>query len=56
MEIIGSEAYLFTVQALLFIIKVMQEKKDFPVGFHTPVTAFGIKILQKIPSLQIKII
>ncbi|WP_338814918.1 saccharopine dehydrogenase NADP-binding domain-containing protein [Bernardetia sp. Wsw4-3y2] len=53
-EIIGSEAYLFTVQALLFIIKTMQEKKDFPFGFQTPVTAFSTTLLQKIPSLQIK--
>ena len=55
-EIIGSEAYLFTVQALLFIVKTMQEKKDFPFGFQTPVTAFGTKTLQKISSLQIKVI
>lgn len=54
-EIVGSEAYLFTVQALLFIVKTMQQKKDFPTGFQTPVTAFGTEILQKIPSLQIKI-
>ncbi|WP_338793918.1 saccharopine dehydrogenase NADP-binding domain-containing protein [Bernardetia sp. MNP-M8] len=55
-EIIGSEAYLFTVQAILFIIKTMQEKNDLPVGFQTPVTAFGTKTLQKISSLQVKVI
>jgi short subunit dehydrogenase-like uncharacterized protein len=50
-QIIGTEAYLFTTQTLLGISKRILQN-DYKVGFQTP-NIYGKKLLEEIPNVEI---
>lgn len=51
-QIIGTEAYLFTTQTLLGISKRILQN-DYKVGFQTP-NIYGKKLLEEIPAVEIR--